>query len=76
MTRSTAIEAEVRFIVREDQPVSIEWMTMAEAQAAGADAFFDEKYGDKVRTIRVRGLQPRAVRRDALPRQRPGRHAS
>ena len=28
-----AIEAEVRRIVREDRPVSIEWMTMAEAQA-------------------------------------------
>ena len=51
-----AIEAEVRGIVRDDRPVSIEWMTMAEAQAAGADAFFDEKYGDKVRTIRVEGF--------------------
>ena len=51
-----AIEAEVRRVVREDRPVSIEWMTMAEAQAAGADAFFDEKYGDKVRTIRVEGF--------------------
>jgi alanyl-tRNA synthetase len=28
---------------------------MAEANAAGADAFFDEKYGEKVRTIRVEG---------------------
>jgi alanyl-tRNA synthetase len=31
-------------------------MTMAEAQAAGADAFFDEKYGERVRTIRVEGF--------------------
>ncbi len=51
-----AIEAEVRRVVREDRPVSIEWMTMAEAQAAGADAFFDEKYGKRVRTIRVEGF--------------------
>jgi alanyl-tRNA synthetase len=51
-----AIEAEVRRVVREDRPVSIEWMTMAEAQAAGADAFFDEKYGERVRTIRVEGF--------------------
>jgi alanyl-tRNA synthetase len=51
-----AIEAEVRRVVREDRPVSIEWMTMAEAVDAGADAFFDEKYGERVRTIRVEGF--------------------
>jgi alanyl-tRNA synthetase len=51
-----AIEAEVRRVVREDRDVSVEWMTMAEAQAAGADAFFDEKYGERVRTIRVAGF--------------------
>ena len=50
------IEQEVRRIVREDRPVSVEWMTMVEAQAAGADAFFDEKYGERVRTIRVEGF--------------------
>ena len=50
-----AIEAEVRAVIRDDRPLSIEWMTMAEAQAAGADAFFDEKYGEQVRTIRVDG---------------------
>jgi alanyl-tRNA synthetase len=50
------IEQDVRRIVREDRPVTIEWMTMAEAQAAGADAFFDEKYGERVRTIRVEGF--------------------
>jgi alanyl-tRNA synthetase len=51
-----AIEREVRRIVREDRPVGIEWMTMPEAVAAGADAFFDEKYGERVRTIRVEGF--------------------
>ena len=51
-----AIEREVRGVVREDRPVSVEWMTMAEAQGAGADAFFDEKYGERVRTIRVEGF--------------------
>ena len=51
-----AIETQVRRVVREDHPVSIEWMTMAEANAAGADAFFDEKYGERVRTIRVEGF--------------------
>jgi alanyl-tRNA synthetase len=48
-----AIEAEVRRIIREDRPVSIAFMTMAEAIEGGADAFFDEKYGETVRTIRV-----------------------
>jgi alanyl-tRNA synthetase len=51
-----AIERQVRQVVRDDRPVTIEWMTMGEAQAAGADAFFDEKYGERVRTIRVEGF--------------------
>jgi alanyl-tRNA synthetase len=51
-----AIEREVRRVVREDRPVTVEWMTMADAQGAGADAFFDEKYGERVRTIRVEGF--------------------
>ena len=50
------IEHEVRGVIREDRPVSIEWMSMADAVAAGADAFFDEKYGERVRTIRVEGF--------------------
>jgi len=49
------IEREVRRVVREDRPVSVEYMSMAEAVAAGADAFFDEKYGERVRTVRVEG---------------------
>jgi alanyl-tRNA synthetase len=50
-----AIEAEVRRVIREDRPVSVEFMPMDEAVAAGADAFFDEKYAEVVRTIRVEG---------------------
>jgi alanyl-tRNA synthetase len=48
-----AIEDEVRGVIRDDRPVTIQFMTMAEAIEGGADAFFDEKYGDTVRTIRV-----------------------
>ncbi|TAK00377.1 MAG: alanine--tRNA ligase [Chloroflexota bacterium] len=48
-----AIEDEVRRIIREDRPVSIVFMGMQDAINAGADAFFDEKYGETVRTIRV-----------------------
>ena len=48
-----AIEDEVRRIIRDDRSVTIAFMPMAEAIEAGADAFFDEKYGETVRTIRV-----------------------
>jgi alanyl-tRNA synthetase len=48
-----AIEDEVRRIIREDRPVTVAYMTMAEAIEGGADAFFDEKYGETVRTVRV-----------------------
>ena len=48
-----AIEDEVHRIIRDDRPVSIAFMSMSEAIEGGADAFFDEKYGETVRTIRV-----------------------
>ena len=48
-----AIEDEVRRIIRDDRPVNVAFMTMDEAIEGGADAFFDEKYGETVRTIRV-----------------------
>ncbi|HEY3523149.1 MAG TPA: alanine--tRNA ligase [Candidatus Limnocylindrales bacterium] len=48
-----AIEAQVRAIVRDDRPVTVEYLPMAEAIERGADAFFDEKYGEVVRTVRV-----------------------
>ncbi len=47
------IEDEVRRIVREDRAVTVAQLPIAEAIAAGADAFFDEKYGETVRTVRV-----------------------
>jgi alanyl-tRNA synthetase len=50
-----AIEDEVRRVVRDDRPVTIRFLPMDEAIEQGADAFFDEKYGDEVRTIRVDG---------------------
>ena len=46
-------EAEVRRAVREDMTLVVAQMSMAEAVAAGADAFFDEKYGETVRTVRM-----------------------
>ncbi len=48
------IEDEVRRVIREDRPVSVAYLSMADAIDAGADAFFDEKYGETVRTVRVR----------------------
>ncbi|CAN5864866.1 alanine--tRNA ligase [soil metagenome] len=50
-----AIEAEVRRVVRDDKPVEPSYMTMAEAIEMGADAFFDEKYGEQVRVVAVDG---------------------
>jgi alanyl-tRNA synthetase len=47
------IEDEVRRVIREDRPVTVAHLAMAEAIGAGADAFFDEKYGETVRTVRV-----------------------
>ncbi|HEX8026505.1 MAG TPA: alanine--tRNA ligase-related protein, partial [Candidatus Limnocylindrales bacterium] len=48
-----AIEDEVRLVVREDRPVTVELLPMAVAIERGADALFDEKYGETVRTVRV-----------------------
>jgi Alanyl-tRNA synthetase len=48
-----AIEDEVRRVVRDDRPVTVEYLPMADAIERGADAFFDEKYGETVRTVRV-----------------------
>jgi len=47
------IEDEVRGVVRDDRPVTVEVMPLADAIERGADALFDEKYGETVRTVRV-----------------------
>src|SRR5207247_4442183 len=41
-----AIEDEVRRIVREDRPVTVDYLPLAEAIERGVDALFDEKYGE------------------------------
>ena len=51
-----AIEDQVRAVVREDRTVTPSLMSMQAAIDAGADAFFDEKYGETVRTVRVDGF--------------------
>jgi alanyl-tRNA synthetase len=48
-----AVEAEVQRAIRENIPVTVAQMSMREAVEAGADAFFDEKYGETVRTVRM-----------------------
>ena len=48
-------EDQVRAVIRDDRTVTPSFMTMQEAIDAGADAFFDEKYGETVRTVRVEG---------------------
>jgi len=50
-----AIEDEVRRVIREDRTVTPRFMSMSDAIAAGADAFFDEKYGEEVRVVEVDG---------------------
>ena len=45
-----AIEREVRGVVRDDRQVTVAYLPMAEAIEQGADAFFDEKYGETVRS--------------------------
>jgi len=48
-----ATEAEVQRAIRENLEIVVANMPMGEAVAAGADAFFDEKYGEIVRTVRM-----------------------
>ncbi|MBI4559343.1 MAG: alanine--tRNA ligase, partial [Candidatus Hydrogenedentes bacterium] len=47
------IERKVNQFIRTDAPVSIRFMPLAEARAAGAMALFGEKYADTVRVVQV-----------------------
>jgi alanyl-tRNA synthetase len=49
----TAIETEVNQHIREDAAVSIEELGYDEAIKRGALAFFGDKYGDRVRVVRI-----------------------
>ncbi len=48
------IERKVNSIIMENYPVSAEEMTRKDAEKKGALAFFQEKYGEKVRTIIIK----------------------
>ena len=62
------IEAEVRRVVREDRPVIVEWMTMAEAHGGRRGRVLRREVRREGADDPGRRLQPRAVRRHALPR--------
>jgi len=49
----TRVEDLVNFRVLADQEVEVAVMSKTEADAAGAIAFFEEKYGDEVRVVRA-----------------------
>ncbi len=55
-----AIEAEVNWHIRHNQPVTTRLMTPDEAIAQGAMALFGEKYGDEVRVLSM-GLKDEAT---------------
>jgi alanyl-tRNA synthetase len=50
------VEEMVNQIIRQDLPVSVQTMTLEEAQASGALAFFGEKYGEQVKVYSVDGF--------------------
>ncbi|MEL7368426.1 MAG: alanine--tRNA ligase [Myxococcota bacterium] len=52
-TEIEAIEARVNEMVLDNQPTVAAERSMEEAQAEGATMLFGEKYGDRVRTVRV-----------------------
>ena len=50
------IERQVNQYIRTDTPINTEYMPLEEARAAGAMAFFGEKYGDTVRVVSANGF--------------------
>ena len=50
------VEAEVNAFVRQNAPVDTRIMTPDEARALGAQALFDEKYGEEVRVVSMGAL--------------------
>ena len=52
----TQIERRINADIRANLPLQIAWQTYEEATAEGALALFGEKYGDRVRVVRVPGV--------------------
>jgi len=50
------VERLVNEAVLEDLPVEVEWKRLDEALAENAVALFEEKYGDRVRVVKVKGV--------------------
>lgn len=55
------VEESVNSEIFEDREVKVEEMAFDKAIASGALAFFDEKYGDRVRVVRIGGEKPYSV---------------
>ena len=52
----TQIERRINAAIRANLPLQIAWQTYEEATAEGALALFGEKYGERVRVVRVPGV--------------------
>jgi len=50
------IQSDINRVIMQNVPVESEWTSFTHAVSEGATALFDEKYGDKVRMVRIPGV--------------------